>query len=67
MKFGRKSDQSPKMMMPTPTTIDSDRDTNIKLTNPYFIAEASWSPAAIGANFRPAPHAAASSPASQLV
>ncbi len=54
------------MMMPTPTTIDRESDTNRKVTNPSFIAEASWSPAAIGANLRPAPQAAASSAASQF-
>jgi hypothetical protein len=66
MRAVGKSDQSPKMTMPTPTTIDSERDTNRKLTNPSFVAEAWWSPAAIGANLRPAPHAAASNPASQF-
>jgi hypothetical protein len=58
--------QSPTMTMPKPTTIDSERYANRKLTNPLFAGEASWSAATVGASLRPAPHAAASSAANQF-
>jgi hypothetical protein len=52
--------------IPTPNTIAIERDTNRKLTTLSFTTEATWSAAAIGANLRPAPHAAASSVANQF-
>ncbi len=54
------------MTMTTPITMATERDNNRKLTNPSLAAGALWSPAAMGANFRPAPHAAASRVASQF-
>lgn len=54
------------MTMPTPTKIASESDTNPKLTKLSFAVEASKSPAAMGANLRPAPHAAASSVVNQF-
>ena len=55
------------MTMTTPTVIATASDSSRKLTICSFAAEASWSPAAMGASLRPAPHAAASSAASQFV
>ncbi|MDT5203534.1 MAG: hypothetical protein QOD34_170 [Mycobacterium sp.] len=58
--------QSPTMTMTTPITIATDSEINRKPKMLSWTFAASWSPAAIGANLRPAPHAAASNVANQF-
>ncbi len=54
------------MTMTMTITTATDSDTTRKPKTASLAFEASWSPAAIGASLRPAPHAAASSVPSQL-
>lgn len=58
--------QSPTITMTTPITIATDSEINRVPKIRSLSGEVSWSPAAIGANVRPAPHAAASSVESQF-